>query len=574
MSHPNETLASTYDLGLVVLMSVIAIISFYIGIRYNLVLGLSAAVASATAFVTSSLAFRLRDSTAALHDSERCCQTLIDKMPIGVVFLAPSLEIISSNQTAIDQLGLTQSELLGQSIFNGNVPVLREDGTPFTPESLPMQQALATKEPVCNIVLGVSDSLKAELRWFLVNAEPHLAADGKVEHLICTFNDITALKQVETALQQSQAREQEKAMQLEQTVKEYKQVQAKLIQAEKMSSLGHLVAGVAHEINNPVSCIYGNLTHANRYIYDLLDLVHLYQQHYPNPVHDIQSRSEAIDLDFLREDLPKLMNSLKVGAERIFQLVLSLKHFSHHDQAMMRRVDIHTGIDSTLLILQTQLKASGRNRAIKVVKEYGDLPLVECYAGQLNQVFMNILSNAIDALEDARSKPSEISPCIWIRTSYSYSHYPKARTTTTEEPIADSVLIQISDNGPGMTQTVKSHLFDPFFTTKPVGKGTGLGLSISHQIVVEKLGGLLWCESEQGKGTQFWIKIPVRPNCQKSAERKVLDEATVQSAIEMMNDRVQAECRPVELQLNSSTPSEAIARSATPEAVAEFFKNA
>jgi signal transduction histidine kinase len=617
MSHSNATIASSYDLCLVGLAFVIAIIPLYIafnlvgrnsvqgqtkiwwlfgsaiaigssvwsmhfidmhdsgmagmqieqiGVHHKLpTLALSIAIALATSFAALWLACQLRDSTQALQDSEKCFQTLIGKMPIGVLLLGPSLEIVLSNQAAIDQLSLTDSQLLGEEVFSSNLLMLREDGTPLTQDSLPMQQALTTKEPVSNVVMGIYRSLNEDLRWFLVNAEPQLAADGSVEHITCTFSDITATKQVEAALKQSETCEREKAMQLEQTLQELKQVRSKLIQAEKMSSLGQLVAGVAHEINNPVSCIYGNLSHANKYINDLLGLVTLYQKHYPYPIDDIEQQCDAIDLDFLREDLPKLMNSLKVGAERIFQIVLSLKHFSRHDQAVMRRVDIHTGIDSTLLILQNQLRASGRYQAIKVVKEYGDLPLVECYAGQLNQVFMNILSNAIDALEEARRKDSRCSPCISISTSYNCSSYRTGETTSTEEPIADSVLIQISDNGPGMTEAVKAHLFDPFFTTKAVGKGTGLGLSISYQIVVEKLGGLLWCESELGQGTKFWIKIPVRSNCQPSPERSLLSETAMLSAIARVSE---VGCTPVEIQVTGNTGPETSAQSILPEASA------
>ncbi len=467
----------------------------------------------------------------ALQESEKRIRMLMCNMPVGVLLLKPSLEIILSNQMAIDRLGLTERQVFGQGLLTGDLTLVSEDGTSFTQKTLPMQQAIATKKPIHNVVMGVYRPINQDLRWLLVNAEPQLADDGSVECIVCTFSDITAAKQAEAALRQSEAREREKATQLELTLQELKQMQAKLIQTEKMSSLGQLVAGVAHEINNPVNFIYANLAYASKYTQDLLELINLYSQHYPHPVPDIEQRCEAIELDFVKEDLPKLLDSMKVGAERIFQLVLSLKHFSHHDQAAMKSVDIHCGLDSTLLILQNQLKATGEYRAIEVVKEYSDLPLVECYAGQLNQVFMNILSNAIDALEEVRGKESNHSPCIWIRTSYNSSHYPQELTTNNGQQITDSVLIQISDNGSGMTEAVKAQLFDPFFTTKPVGKGTGLGLSISYQIIVEKLGGLLWCESQSGQGTKFCIKIPVRPNRQQSAERTILGNRVGCSAL-------------------------------------------
>ncbi|HEY9873617.1 MAG TPA: ATP-binding protein, partial [Candidatus Obscuribacterales bacterium] len=271
-----------------------------------------------------------------------------------------------------------------------------------------------------------------------------------------------------------------------------------LIQSEKMSSIGQLVAGVAHEINNPINFIYGNLDHADYYTQDLLELVNLYQEYYPDPVPQIQERIKAIDLDFLIDDLPKMLSSMKMGAERISQIVLSLRNFSRVDEAEMKLVNIHDGLDSTLLILQNRLKPKARNRSIEIIKEYGNLPLVECYAGQLNQVFMNILTNAIDAFEEVPNRPAQII----IRTEFYHS---------------DSVTVSISDNGVGIIDKVKARLFDPFFTTKPVGKGTGLGLSISYQIVVEKHGGVIKCESTPGEGTEFWIQLPVRQSaCQIS----------------------------------------------------------
>jgi signal transduction histidine kinase len=256
-----------------------------------------------------------------------------------------------------------------------------------------------------------------------------------------------------------------------------------------------LVAGVAHEINNPVSFIYGNLPYANQYIEDLLHLVDRYQQHYPHPEPAIQRVRKAIDFDFLVEDLPKLLSSMRIGADRIRQIVLSLRNFSRLDEAQYKPVDLHEGIDSTLLLLQHRLKAKSGRPDIQAIKEYGQLPLVECYAGQLNQVFMNLLSNAIDALEESVAEGEENrSLCIWIRTEVQDSKY---------------VAIRIADNAMGMTEEALRHIFDPFFTTKPIGKGTGLGLSISYQIVVEKHGGQLQCVSHPGRGTEFLIRMPI-----------------------------------------------------------------
>lgn len=294
---------------------------------------------------------------------------------------------------------------------------------------------------------------------------------------------------------------QEQATQLEQTVRELQQAQAQLVQSEKMSSLGQLVAGLAHEINNPVSFIYGNLIHINEYAKDLLNLIQLYQASYPQPTDAIQALAAEIDLDFIKEDLPKILASMKMGADRISHIVLSLRNFSRLDEAEMKWVDIHEGLDNTLRILAHRLKAKKREALdIQVIQDYGKLPRVQCYPGQLNQVFMNILNNAIDAIEEGNKERSseEIknhSSIIWICT----------------EVLADcnQVIILISDNGPGMTPEVQRRIFDPFFTTKPVGQGTGLGMSISYQIVVEKHKGLLECISAPGQGAAFFISLPI-----------------------------------------------------------------
>ncbi|MBW4689019.1 MAG: GAF domain-containing protein [Komarekiella atlantica HA4396-MV6] len=308
--------------------------------------------------------------------------------------------------------------------------------------------------------------------------------------------------QLGVALQQTQLLNQtkEQTEKLAQALHDLQQTQTQLIQSEKMSSLGQLVAGVAHEINNPVNFIYGNINHVSEYAEDLLGILELYQQHCPNPSPEIRDRAFEIDLEFATEDLPKTLSSMKIGVERIRQIVLGLRNFSRLDQAEMKPVDIHEGIDSTLLILQHRLRAKPESPAIELVKEYGDLPLVECYAGPLNQVFMNVLSNAIDALEDSKESKSE-----------SHNSQIIIRTAIGElEGNVKSVIIRIADNGLGIPETVRTRICDPFFTTKPVGKGTGLGLSISYQIIVEKHGGVFKCDSQPGLGTEFWIEIPMK----------------------------------------------------------------
>ncbi|UNU23302.1 GAF domain-containing protein [Microcoleus vaginatus] len=308
--------------------------------------------------------------------------------------------------------------------------------------------------------------------------------------------------QLGVAIQQADllAQTRRQAEQIAQSLKELQQTQAQLIQTEKMSGLGQLVAGIAHEINNPVNFIYGNLNHASEYTASLLSLLELYQQQYPDSSPEIDELSEDVDLEFLLEDLPKLLSSMKVGADRIRQIVLSLRNFSRLDESQMKAVDIHEGIDSTLLILQHRLKSNADSANIVLVKEYGILPLVECYAGQLNQVFMNVIGNAIDALESHKLLADQsVAPQIKISTSVGQlnGNLPSA-------------VIRISDNGTGISESMRQRIFDPFFTTKSVGKGTGLGLSISYQIVVEKHGGVLKCNSELGKGTEFVIEIPLR----------------------------------------------------------------
>ncbi|MBD2495938.1 PAS domain S-box protein [Nostoc sp. FACHB-280] len=320
----------------------------------------------------------------------------------------------------------------------------------------------------------------------------HKSSDGKVEYLSTIARDISEIKAVEECLRQ-------KAQDLEKALKELQYTQAHLIQSEKMSSIGQLVAGVAHEINNPTSFIYSNIQPANEYIKNLLELIKLYQACYPNPEKVIQDHIKAIDLEFLIADLPRLFSSMKIGAERIAQIVLSLRNFSRMDEAECKPVDIHSGIDSTLVILTHRLNAQHNRPAIAVIKEYGNLPLVECYPGQLNQVFMNILVNALDALEERDQQRSleqiqEKPSTIRIQTFVSDTQH---------------IVIRFIDNGPGIPENLLKRLFDPFFTTKPVGVGTGLGLSISYQIVVEKHKGKLSCLSTPEQGAEFQIKIPI-----------------------------------------------------------------
>lgn len=289
----------------------------------------------------------------------------------------------------------------------------------------------------------------------------------------------------------------QQAQYLEQALNKLQRTQSQLIQSEKMSSLGQLVAGIAHEINNPVSFIYGNINHVEAYFQNLLSLISHYQNYYPAPPSTITKAIAAIDLDFLRGDLPKLMRSMKTGAERIRKIILSLRNFARMDESEYKAVNLHDGIESTLMILENRLKEQAHRLPIDIIREYEDLPLVECYAGQLNQVFINILVNAIDAFDEHKQDVNSLE---------NQQNFIRIITSPLDP---QSVMIRFIDNGSGISEADQKRLFDPFFTTKPVGKGTGMGLAIAHQTITERHGGTLECKSSVGQGTEFLITLPL-----------------------------------------------------------------
>ena len=389
---------------------------------------------------------------------------------------------------------------------------------PFTEALIPLRRLLLVT--VLGLLLIIPVILLTSFQWIrriimplkrLQNVATHLSNGDLTVRVPIeashqeSHNELHILSQLfnhmAEQLQQKMADITEEKHVSEQALNQLRQTQSQLVQAEKMSSLGKMVAGIAHEINNPVSFIHGNTNCLNGYVQDIMDLLNLYQSHYPNPPIDIQDKAEDLDLDFVQEDIVKILSSMKVGTQRIREIVQSLRIFSRLDESEVKPVNIHDGIDSALLILNSRLKSDGLSAGIEVEKQYGVLPEVVCFAGQLNQVFMNILSNAIDALREGNRKN------------------PKIQITT--EVQQTQIQIDIKDNGPGIPKQIQSKIFDPFFTTKAVGTGTGMGMSISYKIITDTHGGHLSVVSEPDQGARFTIHLPlVPPTHQKSHRSK------------------------------------------------------
>lgn len=423
-----------------------------------------------------------KNSILVVDDTPNNIRVLFDVLR-GVGF---NVSVVKSGEIALEKLPLIQPDLILLDVMMPGI-----DGF----ETCRRLKTDPSSKDIPVIFMTVLSDVESKVKGLQMGAVDYITKPIQVEEVLARVKVHLALRNTQVELKNEVTEHLEAEMRLQQTLNELQKTQTQLIQSEKMSALGELISGVAHEINNPVNFIGGNIIHATEYTKNLLKLIQLYQELYPDPVPEISEKILEIELDYLSDDLPKLLHSMEVGVQRLQEIVLSLRIFSRHDDTQMKPVDIHQGIDSTLMILGHRLKANKDRQEISIIKNYGNLPLVECYSGRLNQVFMNILTNAIDGLEQALNSHKIFTPSIIIKT---------------EVIDSNSVLISISDNGLGIPKDIQKRIFEPFFTTKSSGTGTGIGLAISQQIIAEKHHGSLLCFSEVGEGSEFKITIPIR----------------------------------------------------------------
>ncbi|MBE9181710.1 PAS domain-containing protein [Oculatella sp. LEGE 06141] len=447
-----------------------------------------------------------------LNSSRQLLQLVMDTLPEAIFWKDRDSVFLGCNRNFADDAGLASpKEIVGKTDYD--LPWKQEE-TEFYREC--DRRVMLTDKAELGIV---EPQLNNEGRqtWLETNKVPLHDGNGKVIGILATYQDVTARKQAEIALQELNQKLQLQTLELSSALEQLQQSHLQLIQREKMSALGNLVAGVAHEINNPVGFLLGNLQPAQDYTRDLLELIDLYQKIYPDPEPELKDKVEAIDLKYIRDDMPKLLRSMHEGIRRIQSISISLRTFSRADTEFRVPFKINEGLDSTLLILKHRLKANMDRPAIEVIVNYQEMPPIRCFPGQLNQVFMNLLANAIDALEEGNQGKMfaeiQLQPnCISVVTELSACQ--------------QWVVIRIQDNGVGMTEDTQRKMFETAFTTKEVGKGTGLGLAIAHQIIVDKHGGTIEVSSTPGQGTEFVLRIPIydsltddKPDCTSDSQR-------------------------------------------------------
>ncbi|MDA0267197.1 MAG: ATP-binding protein [Cyanobacteria bacterium] len=429
-----------------------------------------------------------------LQASRQLLQLVMDTLPEAIFWKDLNLAYLGCNQNFAEDAGrASPQEMIGKTDYD--MPWKTEEAEFYRECD---RRVIESNQAEFGIIEPQLNG-EGEETWLETNKAPLHDSAGNVIGVLGTYQDITQRKRAEVALQVLNQALELKNTELEEALARLNHSQIQLIQREKMSALGNLMAGIAHEINNPTNFLLGNLKPAREHLADLLGLLDVYQAEYPNPGDVVEDEIEAIDLPYIRKDFPKLLDSMGEGVKRIREISNSLRIFARSDAEEQVPFDLHEGLDGTLLILKPRLKADEQRPAIDVIKHYGAIPAVSCFPGQLNQVFMNILANAIDALEEGNQGKSFAE----IKAQ------PNRITVTTERsPCQKWTVVRIQDNGMGMTAANRAKIFDRAFTTKAVGKGTGLGLAIAHQIIVDNHGGTIEVHSTPGQGTEFILQIP------------------------------------------------------------------